>query len=165
MSSVPSHHSGAQGGILRVASIVAEVATRLKLLLLVGGAPGCAGRACPAALGGLLEIAGLLCQLARLLGCAKSCRWLLALVPVCLHMGLRVLRGRALRFALRVGGGLPPQPRGLVGVPVLTVSCGAVEASASAVVAAASSTARRMIHGQGSSQTSYHDAGLGILGS
>ncbi len=70
---------GLKGGILRVASI-AEVAARL--LLLVGGAPGC-GRACPA-LGGLLAVAGSCCETAsaRLPLCAKS--WWLLLALVCL---------------------------------------------------------------------------------
>jgi hypothetical protein len=114
------------GGTLRVAGIVArEVAARL--LLAVVDAPIC-WRAFRPSLGGLLAV-----------GC-----WVL--VPVAVGagvpargppggIGVRVLRGQALVFALRVGGGLPP--RRCVG----TVPCGAACASALAVVAAARSTA------------------------
>ena len=114
---------------MRVAGIV-EVAARL--LLAVVDAPVC-WRAFRPSLGGLLAFVG--CWVHR--GC------LAVLVPVAVGAGvpgaLRVLRGQALVFALRVGGGLPP--RRCVG----TVSCGAACASALAVAAAARSTARRIL--------------------
>ena len=114
---------------MRVAGIV-EVAARL--LLAVVDAPVC-WRAFRPSLGGLLAVVG--CWVHR--GC------LAVLVPVAVGAGvpgaLRVLRGQALVFALRVGGGLPP--RRCVG----TVSCGAACASALAVAAAARSTARRIL--------------------
>ncbi len=122
---------GLKGGILRVAS-VAEVAAR-RLLLLVGGAPGC-GRACPA-LGGLWR---LLDMLARRLGCQCATavgrwRW----PPVSVGPG----SGTA-------PGGSPSESAGAAKVPprrrACTVSCAPVCASALAVAAAASSTAWRI---------------------
>jgi hypothetical protein len=63
-------------------------------------------------------------------------------VPVCMSVGLRVLRGLGRGFALPVGlfgGGLPPRRC------AVTVSGGIDRAKALAVAAAASNTARRIL--------------------
>jgi hypothetical protein len=84
------------GGTLRVASVAERVLSKRG-----GRAPGC-GRACPA-LGGLLANAE----------CWLDCLPVAVLVPaavgvpVCMPVGLRVLRGMGRGFALGlVGGGL-----------------------------------------------------------
>ncbi len=82
------------GGIWRVASVAERVLSKRG-----GRAPGC-GRACPA-LEGLLANAE----------CWLDCLLVPAAVgvPVCMPVGLRVLRGLGRGFALGfVGGGLPP---------------------------------------------------------
>ena len=115
------------GRIWRVASVAERVLSKRG-----GRAPGW-GRACPA-LGGLSANAE----------CWLDCLAVLVLsavgagAPVCMPVGLRVLRGLGREFALLVLGGLPP--RRCVG----TASSGIVEAKALAVAAAASSTARRI---------------------
>ena len=122
---------------------VASVAERL--LKLGGCAPGC-GRACPA-LGGLL-VAG---------SCWRDCL-VVGLPVVALGVGvpvcLRFRRGRALGFALRVGGGLPPRRCACI------VSCAPVCASALAVAAAASSTVWRI---RGSSHSAAAAAALAAV--
>jgi len=116
------------GRIWRVASVVERVLSKRG-----GRAPG-RGRACPA-LGGLSANAE----------CWLDCLAVLVLsavgagAPVCMPVGLRVLRGLGRAFALLVLGGLPP--RRCVG----TASSGIVEAKALAVAAAASNTARRIL--------------------
>jgi hypothetical protein len=115
------------GGIWRVASVSERVLSKRG-----GRAPRC-GRACPA-LGGLLANAECwLDCLAVLVPAAVG-------VPVCMPVGLRVLRGLGRGFALGlVGGGLPPRRC------AVTVSGGIDRAKALAVAAAASNTARRIL--------------------